>query len=242
MTLEQFTTELKYVRNVFGLYACTFKAFAGALGGRDAIVRRIAEMRDRGVKAVKIDTYLRCLNAYFHWLRTGHGQALLKIPKLKEEQKVLNTFTAQHTRAIVLHRPNVTNPTRACMVALVILDCGLRMSEALDLRLNDLDFAGFFVRRVRAYELLDHRPSTRPASHCDCFAVAQWRDRSSVFDHRSGNWGRRRLNGSSSRHSTRFLPVSSWTRAPVCSVRGAGQQCGPVQRNHGHLRYIHVWH
>lgn len=160
MTLEQFTTELKYVRNVspktLGLYKWTFKAFAGALDGRDAVVRRIAEMRDRGVKAITINTYLRCLNAYFHWLHTEHGQALLKIPKLKEERKVLETFSAQHTRAIIQHRPRGTNPTRAWMVALVILDSGLRLNEALSLRTSDLDFENLLIRVKGKGQGADH--------------------------------------------------------------------------------------
>lgn len=150
MTLEQFTTELKYVRNVspktLRLYGWTFKAFEGALDGRDSVVQRVGKLRERGVQPVTINTYLRCLNAYFRWLHTEHGQALLKLPKLKEERKVLATFTIQHTRAILNHRPKGTNLTRAWMVALAILDSGLRINEALSLRITDLDFENLLVR------------------------------------------------------------------------------------------------
>jgi hypothetical protein len=62
MTLEQFTTELKFVRNVspmtLGLYGWTFKAFAGGLDTRTAVAQCVAELRDRSVKPITINTYL----------------------------------------------------------------------------------------------------------------------------------------------------------------------------------------
>src|ERR1051326_3052919 len=149
MTPQQFTTELKYLRNVSAatlrLYAWTFKAFTDALDGRERILQRIAEIRDRGVQPVTINTYLRCLNAYFKWLNQEHGQPLLKIPKLKEEGKIIKTLTPQHVRTIVEHRPEGVNASRAWMIALVILDCGLRISEALGLRTTDLDFENLLI-------------------------------------------------------------------------------------------------
>jgi hypothetical protein len=55
MTLEQFTTELKCVRNVspmrLGLYGWTFKAFARGLDARTTVVQRIGRTTGSGRQA-----------------------------------------------------------------------------------------------------------------------------------------------------------------------------------------------
>ena len=56
MSQQQFTTELKYIRNVslgtLELYEHSFRHFAGALESKAAVIQRVAEMRERGVKPV----------------------------------------------------------------------------------------------------------------------------------------------------------------------------------------------
>jgi hypothetical protein len=42
-----------------------------------------------GKPILSVNTYLRCLNAYFRWRHEEHGANLLKIPRLKEEQKAV---------------------------------------------------------------------------------------------------------------------------------------------------------
>ncbi len=62
---------------------------------------RIADLQPegRGNKAVSINTYLRCLKAFMAW---AHVEQIVKEPFkltwLKEEQKILSTFTPEHIR------------------------------------------------------------------------------------------------------------------------------------------------
>ena len=151
MTLaDQFITERRYLKNVSGKtvawYQHSFKAFNGALDTRSAIIARIAELRQRGVTAGSVNTYLRCINAYFRWLHLEHNHDLLRLPKPKEEQKVLATFSPQHVAALTHHRPKGTNAVRAWMISMVMLDSGLRVSEALGTRRQDLDFENLVIR------------------------------------------------------------------------------------------------
>ncbi|HEY1759488.1 MAG TPA: tyrosine-type recombinase/integrase [Bryobacteraceae bacterium] len=150
MLKEQFIMERRYLKNVsaktVAWYEHSFKAFEGALDNRTTMVARITELRQRGVAAVSVNTYLRCINAYFRWLHEEHKHELLRLPKLKEEQKVLATFSPQHVTALTHHRPKGRNAVRAWMISLVMLDCGLRASEALGLRRQDLDFENLVVR------------------------------------------------------------------------------------------------
>ena len=87
-----------------------------------------------------------CINAYFNWLRIEHGQEPLKIQKLKEEQKILSTFTEEQIQAALSFKPKGRNLTRAHMVASLLLDRGLRISEALGLRKQDIDLENLVLK------------------------------------------------------------------------------------------------
>ena len=75
------------------LYNHAFKVFAGATESRAAVISRTAQLRDKGLGAVSVNTLLRCLNAYFNWQHTQHRQERIRIPKLKEPQELIETLS-----------------------------------------------------------------------------------------------------------------------------------------------------
>jgi hypothetical protein len=85
-------------------YGCSFKAFDGALESKKAVRQRIVELRQRNVSPITINSYLRCINAYFMWLHEEHGKDLVRIPKLKEEQKILATFPPSAIKSMVSYK------------------------------------------------------------------------------------------------------------------------------------------
>ena len=93
---KDFIQERVYLKGVslrtVDWYRFSFRAFDGAMDSKQAIIRRIAEIKERGASHITINSYLRCINAYFMWLHEEHGKDLVRIPKLKEEQKILATF------------------------------------------------------------------------------------------------------------------------------------------------------
>lgn len=148
--IAEFIRERQYLKNVtpktLTWYSQAFKSFDGALDTKAAVIERIAELRQRGVKPVSINSWLRCLNAYFMWLHREHGAALLRIPKLKEEQTILATLTADQTRHLLAYRPRGFSQTRAHTVAMLILDGGYRITEALTLEFEHVDFDNLVVK------------------------------------------------------------------------------------------------
>lgn len=146
---EQFIQERKYLKAVsdktLAWYKDSFKAFAGALDSTETINARIVEMRKRGVKPVSINTYLRCIKAYYLW----QGKEW-KVSRLKEEQKILATLTPAHVASLLNYRPKPpqTNLVRAHLVALTILDTGLRASEVLGLSKENVDFDNLVLKVV----------------------------------------------------------------------------------------------
>jgi site-specific recombinase XerD len=142
MYTDQFITERTYLKGVspatIQWYRSSFKAFDSALDSKQAIVGRIAELR-RTNSALSINTYLRCLNAYFRWLHEEHGHEPIRIPRLKEEQKVLATLSADHVKRLIQFTPKGRNLKRAHTLTLLFLDTGLRFAEALSLRWEKID-------------------------------------------------------------------------------------------------------
>lgn len=120
-------------------YRFSFKAFAGALDSRQAIIKRIAELKERGASHITINSYLRAVNAYFMWLHKEQGRELVKIPRLKEEQRILQTLIPADVYSILAYKPIGVNLRRAHTIALTILDTGLRASEVLGITKEDIN-------------------------------------------------------------------------------------------------------
>ena len=87
---RQFIREKQYLCNIsprtVDAYRWAWKAFEPALVGRSCIVKsdilqRIEELRAQGLSVVSVNTYLRSVNAFCHWMFSeGHAQSHLKIP------------------------------------------------------------------------------------------------------------------------------------------------------------------
>ena len=69
MSIEKFIEERKYLKGVsektLAWYKDSFRAFEGALDTEEQVKRRIVELRQRGLKPVSVNTYMRCIKAYF---------------------------------------------------------------------------------------------------------------------------------------------------------------------------------
>lgn len=147
---DVFLQEWKYLKNVspatLELYKHSFQAFAGAMDNKTDLVARIAKLRDGGLSAVSVNTYVRHLNTYFKWLHTEHGKELVHLGKLKEEQKIIHTLTPQQTSQLLAYKPKGYYEARVYTASCVILDCGLRASEVLALKRTDIDFDDLTIK------------------------------------------------------------------------------------------------
>jgi integrase/recombinase XerD len=149
--IELFVQERRYLKSVtaktVAWYRDSFRAFHGAMTDKAAITSRIAEIRTRGVAATSVNTWLRTLNAYFRWMHIeGHATVLIHIPRLKEGQRVLATLRPEHIQRLVQFRPKARWEHRIHTVALLLLDSGMRIDEALSLRRDDVDFDNLLVK------------------------------------------------------------------------------------------------
>ena len=137
-SVQQFISERKYLFNVTPKtiiwYGCGFKAFEGALETLESAKPRVVELRERGVSSITVNSYLPCINAFWTWQDKDW-----KIGRLKEEQKILQTLSTDGIRSLIDWKPRGVNQIRAHLAALIVLDCGLSISETLSLRKQDIN-------------------------------------------------------------------------------------------------------
>jgi len=158
---QAFIQERRYLKGgspkTVSWYQQSFKAFEGALPQpvgcdpatcKESIMIRIAELRDRGVSAISVNTYLCCVNAYFRWLYTERGEPLVRIPKLRMESKVLTTFSPQDIARLASYKPAGRSKRRLQTMVLTALDTGLRIGELLRLRRSDVDLDNLILRAM----------------------------------------------------------------------------------------------
>ena len=99
MHIEQFIRERQYLKGVsaktLDWYRHSFRAFERAIQGKESIVSRIAELRQRGVSAVSVNTYLRCVSRDFKLLckRLRIGDVRVSFHTLR------HTFAVEYLRA-----------------------------------------------------------------------------------------------------------------------------------------------
>jgi hypothetical protein len=93
--VQAFLQERRWLQNLtprtLSWHAHSLKMFAGCLDNPDKAKARIGELRQRGVAAISVNSYLCSLNA--SWRRRKEDR---RIPRLKEEQKILATFSPAH--------------------------------------------------------------------------------------------------------------------------------------------------
>ena len=140
---EEFLTERKYFKNVTGktlvYYRSAFRSWEKHSQG--AWKTRIINLRNAGLSAVSINTYICAMNAYWKWAGTG-----LKVDYLKEEEKILATLNPDQIKRIATFKPKGRNQIRAHAVALLILDGGYRISEVLGLLFEHCDFDNLVLK------------------------------------------------------------------------------------------------
>jgi len=135
---EQFIKERQYLQNVS---PATIEWYRQSLSWlpteipTDADLKSLVmRMREQGLKATGCNCRIRAVNAYLKWAGSP-----LRIPKLKEPQFILPTFTLPQATRITSHKPKGFYPRRLHLIMLILLDTGTRIDELLSLRVADCD-------------------------------------------------------------------------------------------------------
>jgi len=153
---EQFLAQRRYLKNVtpstIEWYQTAFKALQKAHATpapaltKSSLQQFVVSLRQRGVKPVSCNTYIKALNAFCLWLRNeGHHTDRLELSLLKVEQRIIQTLTDEQLQLLLTQKPKRFDHWRLYALVCVLLDVGLRIEEALTLRRDDVDFDNLLV-------------------------------------------------------------------------------------------------
>lgn len=145
-----FIRERKYLSNVspatVSWYTHAFKWLPSESPTQAELKDIVLRMREAGLKETGCNAAIRAINAFLHWSsdserRCGAGCTHPRIRQLKEPEIVLPTLTAAQVLSIVQWRPKPKNfhQRRLHLLALLLLDTGCRITEALTVRVSDID-------------------------------------------------------------------------------------------------------
>lgn len=112
---------------------------------------RLPNGKDRGkLSAISIQGHVRAIKAFWSWLNREvyiNENPLSKYPLPKAPQKVLSILSPQHIeRLLDALDKKAAIGARNYLIILLLYDGGLRISELVNIRMDDLDSRDGFIR------------------------------------------------------------------------------------------------
>lgn len=153
---DEFIRERRYLRNVspatVSWYTHAFKWLPSESPTQDDLKDAVLRMREKGLKETGCNAVIRAVNSYLHWnsgaeRKCGPGCSHPRIGQLKEPQNVLPTLTEAQVKLLVNWKPKPRHfyQRRLHLLALLLLDTGCRITEALTLRVSDVDMENMLI-------------------------------------------------------------------------------------------------
>ena len=134
-------------------YRQSWNAFVRSVGLPEILDRFILndfviKLRESGVKPVSCNTYIGGMNSFLSWLWENNIiNERLKIKELKEEQKIIPTYTEDQIKALVNWRPKGRTEWRLYALLMTLIDTGARIDiELLRLTRDKIDFENLLIK------------------------------------------------------------------------------------------------
>jgi integrase/recombinase XerD len=153
---DEFVRERRYLHNVspatVSWYSHAFKWLPSESPTQDELKDTVLRMREKGLKETGCNAVIRAVNSYLHWnsgaeRKCGPGCNHPRIAQLKEPENILPTLTEAQVKLLVSWKPKPKNfhQRRLHLLALLLLDTGCRITEALTLRVCDVDLDNMLI-------------------------------------------------------------------------------------------------
>ena len=138
MGFAEFLRERQYFLNVTNAtldwYRNAFEWLPSASPSHADLKDVVMRMRAKGLRPTGCNSSICAINSYLKWAGSAE-----RIAYLKEDERILPTFTPAQVLLLTKHGPKGTYPRRLHMIVLVLLDTGTRIDEVLTLRVQDVD-------------------------------------------------------------------------------------------------------
>jgi integrase/recombinase XerD len=153
---DEFIRERRYLQNVSSAtvswYSHALKWLPCESPTQEQLKDTVLRMREKGLKETGCNAAIRAINAYLHWSsgadrKCGAGCNHPRIPHLKEPQHILPTLSEAQIKLLVCWKPKAHRfyHQRWHLLTLLLLDTGCRITEALTLRVCDVDMDNMLI-------------------------------------------------------------------------------------------------
>lgn len=125
-----------------------WEKYVGGMPTKENLKDFIIKMREAGLSPVTVNLSIRCFNSFLTWLKKNdHIKKKLRLQKIKEEKPVLKTFSDEQLKALLHWRPrqDKRNECRIYAILCTLTDCGLRITECLEIELANVDFNNLLI-------------------------------------------------------------------------------------------------
>lgn len=147
-----FLREKKYLKNVspntIDYLDYCFKVFQkhGGELTKTGVQQFVITAKEAGISTGGLNAYIRGLNSFFTWLfENGHTSDHLKIKHLKQEKRVMKTFSDESIKKLVAFKPQTFYEHRMHAILCLMIDTGVRIDEVLTLTRDKVDFENLLV-------------------------------------------------------------------------------------------------
>ncbi len=154
---ELFLQEKKFVQNVSkhttAFYQYSFNALKKYSSIRNisdiskiSLIELISNMRQQGMSVSCTDARIRGINPFLTWLyENEYTKEHFKIKRLRFQKRIMKTFTDAQVKAFLDYKPKNFPELRLHTLLLLLLDCGIRINEALTARRSQTDFENLLI-------------------------------------------------------------------------------------------------
>ena len=127
----------------------TFPPAGAPLLARADLQRFVVHLRERGVKPISCNCWVRAMNSFATWLHErGAISESVRICPQKVEKRLLAVHTETALRTILSYRPKTYIQWRVYAIACAIPDAGCRIDELLSVSIGDFDFDNLLLTVV----------------------------------------------------------------------------------------------
>lgn len=134
---------------------------------KDAILHWLESLHKTSIRATSINCYARSLNAFFKWLidegyiSDDEVKKNLKIKKLAVPKEVVKTLPDGNLHKLDTFKPSTFGERRIKMLVKTIVDTGIRISEAFNIKLGDVDLCKKLkIEKLGAFHRMRHTFAT----------------------------------------------------------------------------------
>ena len=153
---EDFIKEKRYLCNLSERTLNSYRTdmfrrwirYVGGMPTQAGINQFIVKMREEGLAISTCNITIRSLNSFLSWLhRNGHIPQNLKAKQLRQERPIMKTFTEAQMKMLLSWKPNKNrNEIRLHVLMSLLADTGIRINEALTLRLENIDWDNLLIK------------------------------------------------------------------------------------------------